>query len=144
MAMLNNHMVYLFVCFFVCFCLLINTYYLFTWFSLLKWPSIGFQAVKISVAGLNAHEREGGVETPCRDHKTLMWLFRMLRLEVSQRCFCSVCTCGNHCKSQEMWIPRYYICTGWCPPSDVCGFIYPMNTIVISAINHSYGTYKPT
>ena len=27
------------------------------------------------------------------------------------------------------------------PPSDVCGFINPMNTIVISAINHSYGTY---
>ena len=30
------------------------------------------------------------------------------------------------------------------PPSDVCGFINPMKTIVISAINHSYGTYKPT
>ena len=30
------------------------------------------------------------------------------------------------------------------PPSDVCWFINPMNTIVISAINHSYGSYKPT
>jgi hypothetical protein len=30
------------------------------------------------------------------------------------------------------------------PPSDVCGFINPMKTIVISAINHSYGSYKPT
>ena len=89
----------------------------------------GFQAVKISVAGLNAHEREGGVETPCRDHKTLMWLFRMLRLEVSQSCFCSVWTCGNHCKSQEMWIPRY----GY-------GSI-PINTIfrgLFTSINPSY------
>ena len=32
----------------------------------------------------------------------------------------------------------------WCPPSDVCWFIKPMNTIVISAINHSYGSCKPT
>ena len=33
--------------------------------------------------------------------------------------------------------------TGWCPPppSDVCWFINPMNTIIISAINHSYGSY---
>ena len=30
------------------------------------------------------------------------------------------------------------------PPSDVCWFINPMNTIVISAINHSYWSYKPT
>ena len=30
------------------------------------------------------------------------------------------------------------------PPSDVCWFLNPMNTIVISAINHSYGSYKPT
>ena len=26
---------------------------------------------------------------------------------------------------------------GWCPPSDVCWFINPMKSIVISAINHS-------
>ena len=32
----------------------------------------------------------------------------------------------------------------WCPPSDVCWFLKPMNTIVISAINHSYGSCKPT
>ena len=37
-----------------------------------------------------------------------------------------------------------YIYTMWCPPSDVCWFIKPMNTIVISAINHSYGSCKPT
>ena len=30
------------------------------------------------------------------------------------------------------------------PPSYVCWFINPMNTIVISTINHSYGSYKPT
>ena len=35
------------------------------------------------------------------------------------------------------------ITTGWCPPV-ISGFINPMKTIVISAINHSYGTYKPT
>ena len=27
------------------------------------------------------------------------------------------------------------------PPSDVCWFIDPMNTIVISTINHSYSSY---
>ena len=35
----------------------------------------------------------------------------------------------------------YYIHTMWCPPSDVCWFIKPMNTIVISTIHHSYWTY---
>ena len=36
-----------------------------------------------------------------------------------------------------------YLETSWnlVPPSDVCWFINPMNTIVISTINHSYGSY---
>ena len=33
--------------------------------------------------------------------------------------------------------------SGWCPPV-ISWFINPMNTIVISTINHSYGSYKPT
>ena len=33
-----------------------------------------------------------------------------------------------------------YDYTGWCPPVT-SWFINPMNTIVISAINHSYGSY---
>ena len=35
------------------------------------------------------------------------------------------------------------IYAGWCPPV-ISWFINPMNTIVISTINHSYGSYKPT
>ena len=31
--------------------------------------------------------------------------------------------------------------TRWCPSSDVCWFINPMNTIDISPINHSYWSY---
>ena len=30
------------------------------------------------------------------------------------------------------------------PPSDVCWFINPRNTILMSIINHSYWSYKPT
>ena len=38
---------------------------------------------------------------------------------------------GNGCGKQYRMVP----------PSDVCWFINPMNTIVISAINNSYGSY---
>ena len=37
----------------------------------------------------------------------------------------------------------FFAHTMW-SPSDVCSFINPMNTIVISIINHSYWSYKPT
>ena len=36
-----------------------------------------------------------------------------------------------------------WVFTGWCPPV-ISWFINPILTIVISAINHSYGSYKPT
>ena len=36
-----------------------------------------------------------------------------------------------------------YIYTMWCPPVINC-FLNPMNTIVISTINHSYWSYKST
>ena len=39
----------------------------------------------------------------------------------------------------------WYMCIqDGAPPSDVCWFLNPMNTIVISAINNGYGSYKPT
>ena len=40
-------------------------------------------------------------------------------------------------------VSHEYPITGWCPPV-MSWFINLMNTIVISAINHSYGSYKPT
>ena len=64
-------------------------------------------------------------------------------------------SCANRCQGSsgatsetDLWgswnlKPEVSSYTRWCPPV-ISWFINPMNTIVISTINHSYGSYKPT